>query len=303
MAVVAAMDRRDTSCLRRLVPPRFWGWLDGYVRDPQGWPTVEELAGAPRVVAGARPLGPTMARLTLEGPSGEAFVTVTFDQDGKVTGFALEAEEFEGVDTIVVSCPDERTADLRTFYSALIGQDRRRRPRLRFDEGDGYRPPRWPDPAHPQQMHLDVHVRDLGESHRLVVGMGATLLADGGSHRTYADPIGHPFCLYPGPGDGLWRVVIDCPDATQLAAFYAEFLGRDPIPELAFQEVSPYTAPRWPDPAFPPQLHFDVKVDDRATLQARIERLGAVRLPPQGGSCPVYADPAGHPFCLCLHGE
>jgi hypothetical protein len=152
-------------------------------------------------------------------------------------------------------------------------------------------------------MHLDVHVRDLGESHRLVVGMGATLLADGGSHRTYADPIGHPFCLYPGPGDGLWRVVIDCPDATQLAAFYAEFLGRDPIPELAFQEVSPYTAPRWPDPAFPPQLHFDVKVDDRATLQARIERLGAVRLPPQGGSCPVYADPAGHPFCLCLHGE
>ena len=29
-------------------------------------------------------------------------------------------------------------------------------------------------------------------------------------------------------------------------------------------------------------------------------RLGATRLPHLGGGCPVYADPAGHPFCLCF---
>jgi hypothetical protein len=32
-------------------------------------------------------------------------------------------------------------------------------------------------------------------------------------------------------------------------------------------------------------------------------RLGAIRLPPQGGSCPVFADPAAHPFCLCAPGQ
>ena len=56
-----------------------------------------------------------------------------------------------------------------------------------------------------------------------------------GSHRTYADPIGHPFCLYPGNADRLWRVVIDCPDAAALSAFYAELLGADPVPAPAPQ--------------------------------------------------------------------
>jgi hypothetical protein len=98
-------------------------------------------------------------------------------------------------------------------------------------------------------------------------------------------------------------VVIDCSDPIELEVFYTEFLGPEPLPNLAFQKVSPYIAPRWPDPAFPAQMHFDIKVDDRIAVQERIERLGATRLAPQGGSCPAYADPAGHPFCLCLHGE
>ena len=37
-----------------------------------------------------------------------------------------------------------------------------------------------------------------------------------------------------------------------------------------------------------------------AAARTLAEQLGAIRLPPLGGSCPVYADPAGHPFCLCL---
>lgn len=302
-AIVEALDRRDVEDLRRRVPERFWGWLDGYPRDAGGWHAIEQLAGTLRLVTGARPLGPNIARLTLRGPLGEAFVTATFDDSGKLKGFALDAEEFEGIGTIVVTCPDERTAELRAFYGAVVDQKPRSRPRLHFDEGNDYRAPQWPDPEHPQQLHLDIHVRDLDNAHRLVLERGAKLLADGGSHRTYADPIGHPFCLYPGDGDELWRVVIDCPDAAELQAFYLELLGDNPTPHLAFQEVSPYIAPRWPDPAFPSQMHFDIKVDNRSKVQHRIERLGAARQPPQGGSCPVYTDPAGHPFCLCLHGE
>jgi hypothetical protein len=302
-AIVEALDRRDVEALRGLVPHRFWGWLDGYLRDPRGWQTIEELAGAPRQVRSARPIASNMARLALRGPRGDAFVTATFDEHEQLKGFALDAEEYQGIGTIVIACPDDRISVLEAFYAALLGQDVRRRPRLHFDEGNDYRAPRWPDPQHPQQMHLDIHVRDLDHAHRLVEERGATLLADGGAHRTYADPIGHPFCLYSGDTDRLWRVVIDCPDPVTLHAFYTELLGPEPVPALAFQKVSPYIAPRWPDPAFPAQMHFDIKVDDRTTLEPRIERLGAVRLPPEGGSCPVYADPAGHPFCLCLHGE
>lgn len=303
LAVVEALDRRDVERLRALVPRRLWGWLDSYLQDLSGWEVVEELAGRPRQVTSARPLGPNVARLGLQGPRGEAFVTATFDESDQLKGFALDGEEYEGIGTIVIACPDDRRAELRAFYTVLLGRDVRRRPRLRFDEGNDYRAPRWPDPQHPQQLHLDIHVRRPDEAHQRVEQRGATLLADHGGHRTYADPIGHPFCLYPGARDELWCVVIDCPDPAELDPFYAELLGPDPVPTLAFQQASSYVAPRWPDPAYPAQMHFDVKVDDRMRVQERIERVGAVRLPPEGGSCPVYADPAGHPFCLCLHGE
>ena len=69
---------------------------------------------------------------------------------------------------------------------------------------------------------------------------------------------------------------------------------------LGFQHTVPYVAPRWPDPDYPQQMHFDLEFDDREAAERLAVRLGAVRLPGQGGSCPVYADPAGHPFCL-LH--
>jgi Glyoxalase-like domain len=302
-AIVDSLERRDVESLRAFVPEGLWEWLDAYLRDASGWQTIEELTGLPREVTAARRLGPKMARLTVRGPRGEAFVTATFDERNQLKGFALDAEEYEGIGTIVITCPDDRTSELQAFYAALVGQDVRRRPRLHFDEGNDYRAPRWPDPQYPQQMHLDIHVRDTARAHRLVEERGATLLADAGAYRIYADPIGHPFCLYPANTDGLWRVVIDCPDPVELHAFYTELLGPDPIPTLAFQKATPYIAPRWPDPAFPAQMHFDIKVDDRTMLQARIECRGAIRLAPQGGSCPVYADPVGHPICLCLHGE
>jgi len=72
---------------------------------------------------------------------------------------------------------------------------------------------------------------------------------------------------------------------------------------LAFQHVAQYQAPRWPDPAYPQQIHLDLQVEDGAEAHKLALRLGGIRLPPMGGSCPVFADPAGHPFCLCSPGQ
>lgn len=109
------------------------------------------------------------------------------------------------------------------------------------------------------------------------------------------------------------NIVFECPDASALAEFYAGLLGwriirRDWLvvakdehssPRLAFDEVPDYQRPTWPDPARPQQLHLDIGVDDGDAAAERALRLGATRLPDMGGSCPVFADPAGHPFCLC----
>ena len=44
----------------------------------------------------------------------------------------------------------------------------------------------------------------------------------------------------------------------------------------------------------PQQIHLDVMVDDPAAAGAAVLALGARKLDGDG----VYADPAGHPFCL-----
>jgi catechol 2,3-dioxygenase-like lactoylglutathione lyase family enzyme len=98
-----------------------------------------------------------------------------------------------------------------------------------------------------------------------------------------------------------------------LAAFYSQLLGL-PITRvdgdwvdisdgktttLSFQHAPDHQPPRWPDPAFPQQFHIDVMVDDIDEAEAKVLTLGATRLPGQGATFRVYADPAGHPFCLC----
>ena len=61
-------------------------------------------------------------------------------------------------------------------------------------------PPDWPDGS-PQQIHLDLHVEELGPAHDKAMALGARLLqpADDVSAevgwQVYADPAGHPFCL------------------------------------------------------------------------------------------------------------
>jgi catechol 2,3-dioxygenase-like lactoylglutathione lyase family enzyme len=117
-------------------------------------------------------------------------------------------------------------------------------------------------------------------------------------------------------------VVIDCPDPRALAKFYAALLSQDIADDgndswqslrgdgsgvsLAFQRATNYVAPQWPDGP-PQQLHLDLTVDDLVVAHDAAVALGATPLspttPPEPGtvsSFRVYADPAGHPFCLCL---
>jgi predicted enzyme related to lactoylglutathione lyase len=66
-----------------------------------------------------------------------------------------------------------------------------------FQPVTDYRAPRWPDPAHPQQAHLDVQVEDLDAAVTWATERGAELLADQPGGPVLADPAGHPFCLKP----------------------------------------------------------------------------------------------------------
>ncbi|HEX5539961.1 MAG TPA: VOC family protein [Micromonospora sp.] len=174
--------------------------------------------------------------------------------------------------------------------------------------------PRWPDPAHPQQAHLDLRVPDLAAATARAQELGATLLRRNERWHTLADPAGHPFdlCLNADDPRTLMGVMLDCPDAKVLNVFYAELLGKpvtyegdgmamigeDGAQPLMFQQVAEYAPPRWPDPAHPQQFHLDVWVDDVAEAEPAALALGATRLPGEGDNWRVYADPAGKPFCL-----
>ncbi|MEW2520347.1 VOC family protein [Actinacidiphila alni] len=118
----------------------------------------------------------------------------------------------------------------------------------------------------------------------------------------------------------LGAVVLDCPDPRALAAFYAELVGgtvevdeaeddwvdlnREGGQRLSFQLAVGHRPPSWPDPERPQQFHLDIAVE-RAELDAaekQVLALGATLL--EGDldgtrNWRVYADPAGHPFCLC----
>lgn len=130
----------------------------------------------------------------------------------------------------------------------------------------------------------------------------------------------------------LHQVVLDSTDIRGLAEFYRSLLGlvygpgdeppeaghadergqdwlvlgtADGTPRLAFQHVDGLTPPTWPDGPVPQQLHLDLSVSSIEDLDAqheRVLRLGGRLLSDnrQGPDEPfrVYADPAGHPFCV-----
>ena len=116
----------------------------------------------------------------------------------------------------------------------------------------------------------------------------------------------------------LQCVVLDCPDVRELARFYQALLGgvvdrpdprwavNDDFATLhtdtglvfAFQRVTDYQAPRWPDPTRPQQFHLDLDVPDLDQAHEQVLGLGATLLQADARGWRIFADPAGHPFCL-----
>ncbi len=74
---------------------------------------------------------------------------------------------------------------------------------------------------------------------------------------------------------------------------------------IGIQHAPGHVPPQWPD-GQPQQVHLDLTVTDIAAAHAHAVSVGASVLHPTGGPDPaaqhgfvVYADPSGHPFCLC----
>jgi len=132
----------------------------------------------------------------------------------------------------------------------------------------------------------------------------------------------------------LCAIVLDTTDARGLAEFYRELLGliyrpgdERPIDgeadprgrdwlvltedngraRLAFQQVTEVAPSTWPHPAVPQQLHLDLAVSTTEELIKQHQRaldLGASllydRFDDPDEPLYVYADPAGHPFCMLV---
>ena len=70
--------------------------------------------------------------------------------------------------------------------------------KVSFQTSPEHRPPKFPDPAGSQQLHLDVRVEDPDAAEAKVLQLGATRVPDAhedGTFRVFRDPDGHPFCL------------------------------------------------------------------------------------------------------------
>lgn len=70
-------------------------------------------------------------------------------------------------------------------------------------------------------------------------------------------------------------------------------------PFMAVQLAPDHVPPQWPDGS-PQQMHVDLHIDDISAGEAEVLALGAQPLQAvDHEGFRVYADPAGHPFCLC----
>ena len=110
-------------------------------------------------------------------------------------------------------------------------------------------------------------------------------------------------------------VVLDAADIDAVSSFWARLLGGavereddwhsiyvDGERPLDVQLAPNHVAPNWPD-GQPQQIHLDFFVEDITAAHEEAMAAGAELL--QGADIAaasgfqVYADPAGHPFCLC----
>jgi catechol 2,3-dioxygenase-like lactoylglutathione lyase family enzyme len=110
-------------------------------------------------------------------------------------------------------------------------------------------------------------------------------------------------------------VVFDAPDLEAESRFWAGVLDGtvdaeedwhmvmvDGAPRIGVQLAPDHVPPDWPGGEPKQQIHLDLWVDDFPSSHELVMSLGANVLQEaergEGDSFQVYADPAGHPFCL-----
>jgi len=113
-------------------------------------------------------------------------------------------------------------------------------------------------------------------------------------------------------------VVFDAADVEEESTFWAALLGGHVVEDdpdfhcvldaeglwrLGVQRAPVHVPPVWPDGAQQQQVHLDLHTDDPRGAHDEVMRLGAsllqsaTDLDAEEGH-QVYADPAGHPFCI-----
>ena len=111
-------------------------------------------------------------------------------------------------------------------------------------------------------------------------------------------------------------VVFDAADLTAESSFWAGLLHGsvdaeedwhrvivDGRPAVGVQLAPDHVPPEWPH-GNPQQIHLDLWIDDIDSAHEEAMALGAKLLKAvsdttEPDNFQVYADPAGHPFCLC----
>jgi catechol 2,3-dioxygenase-like lactoylglutathione lyase family enzyme len=120
-----------------------------------------------------------------------------------------------------------------------------------------------------------------------------------------------------GVAQGFGRlsgIALECLDPEALADFYSRLTGWPVVyahPDwysvgesekasfhLSFQRAPGHQPPTWPDPASSMQLHLHFRVEDLEAAERVVLAMGGTKFDDPPGSSRVYADPAGHPFCL-----
>jgi catechol 2,3-dioxygenase-like lactoylglutathione lyase family enzyme len=112
-------------------------------------------------------------------------------------------------------------------------------------------------------------------------------------------------------------IVFDAADLATESAFWAGVLGGRVVADdddnwhsvvdadgewrMGVQLAPDHTPPDWPHGS-PQQVHLDLHVDEPARAHDEVIALGARLLQADDLTAPeghqVYADPAGHPFCI-----
>jgi catechol 2,3-dioxygenase-like lactoylglutathione lyase family enzyme len=112
-------------------------------------------------------------------------------------------------------------------------------------------------------------------------------------------------------------IVFDAADLAAESGFWARLLGGEVEAEddwhsvqvggewrIGVQLAPDHVAPDWPDGTPEQQIHLDLHVEDvqaahEHAIAAGARLLRAADNPEAAEGYQVYADPAGHPFCLC----